>query len=169
MPGGSTGYNGIVETRRIITIGVALAVLVLCAGCGSTEGALKSRAAAYYNYMVGLAPGTNYSSFFSPAYRKTFTKQVLKKLNTRPGTKPEANKRYKPASARHIAVVINGRFAYTNIGMELGQSFASVGPARWVRVGSGWYLYSFSTAEKKAYGDFPNSLSPPAPPVAAAK
>lgn len=155
--------------RRIIAVGLVFAALLLCAGCGSPESALKNRAANYYNYMVGLAPGTDYSSFFSPAYRKTFTKQVLKKLNQKPGTKQESNKRYKPASARHIAVVVDGRFAYTNIGTELGQSFASVGPVRWVRVGSGWYLYAFSTVEKKAYGDFPNSLSPPAPPVISGK
>lgn len=146
-----------------------LAVLLLCSGCGNAESGLKNRAAEYYNYMVGQAPRTPYTSFLSPAYRKTFSKQVLEKLNTQRGSKPEVNKRYKPAEARHIAVVIDGRFAYSNIGADLGQSFASVGPVRWVRVGSSWYLYAFSTAEKKAYGDFPNSLSPPAPPAVAPK
>lgn len=151
--------------RRIIAVVAMLTALALCAGCGATEGGLKNRAAAYYNFMVGLAPGTDYSSFLSPAYRKLFAKPALKKLNAQPSAKQEANKRYKPVSAKHIAVTIEGRFAYSSIGSEMGQSFASVGPIRWVRVGAGWYIYSSSSAEQKAYGDFPNSLSPSAPPA----
>lgn len=155
--------------RRIIAVATVLAALGICAGCGTPESGLKSRAAAYYNFMVGLAPEKDYSSFLSPAYRKLLSKQSLKQLNAHPSGKQEANKRYKPASSKHIAVTIAGRFAYSNIGAELGQSFASVGPSRWVRVGSGWYLYSSSSTEQKAYGSFPNSLSPPAPPATSTK
>jgi hypothetical protein len=155
--------------RRIIAVVALLAALGLCTGCTAPEGGLKSRAADYYNFMVGLAPGKSYSSFLSPAYRKLITKQALKQLNALASAKQEANKRYKPASAKHIAVTIDGRFAYSTIGPELGQSFASVGPVRWVRIGAGWYVYSSSSTEQHAYGSFPNSLSPPTPPAVVGK
>lgn len=151
---------------RLVTLACAL-LLLLLAGCAGAESGLKKRAAQYYNYMVGLSPRTQFASFLSPAYRKSFAKETLKKMNGRPGGTQQANQRYEHVSPSHISVVIEGRFAYSNISNELGQAFGSIGPARWVRVGAKWYLYSSSGAEQKAYGSFPSGVSPPAPPAIA--
>jgi hypothetical protein len=162
------GYNAVVINMKIITLSCAIVLLTVLAGCAGAESGLKHRAAQYYSYMVGLSPGTQYSSFFSPAYRKTFKKATLKKLNAEMSMSEEANTRYKPVQAKHISVLIEGRFAYSSVSSELGQAYGSVGPVRWVRVGSRWYLYSSSGAEASAYGSFPSGIAPPAPPTAAA-
>lgn len=153
---------------RIAAVAAALALLCCMSGCANSESGLKKRAAEYYSYMLGLTPKLSYSSFLTPAYRKTFTKAGLKELNAKLAV-AEANKRYKPAQAKHVAVLIKGRFGYSNIGNELGQSYADIGPVRWVRVGSRWYVHMSTNAELSAYGPFPSDVSPPAPPLPEAK
>jgi hypothetical protein len=136
----------------------------LLGGCSLFGGDLKGRAAAYYNFMVGLSPKTKYSSFLSPAYRHTFTSAHLRRLDKAisPGEKPI--QRYSPARTKDIAVAQMGQYAFTTVNPELGRAFESVGPARWVNVGGRWYRYTGSEAEVNAYGKFPVALSPPAPP-----
>jgi hypothetical protein len=153
---------------RITIVALLLTLMCGAGGCANNEAGLRKRAAEYYSYMLGLSPRTEYSSFLSPAYRKSFTKTGLQQLNTELGA-AQASTRYKPAQAKHVAVALKGRFGYSNIGNELGQAYASIGPVRWLRVGSKWYLYLSSKAERDAYGPFPSDASPPAPPVPEAK
>ncbi len=145
-----------------------LALLCGAGGCANSESSLKQRGAEYYSYMLGLAPRTTYSSFLSPAYRKSFTKTGLKELDAQLGV-AQASERFKPAQPKHVAVAINGRYGYSNIGGELGQAYAVIGPVRWVRVSLKWYLYLGSKNEQAAYGPFPTDASPPAPPAPGAK
>ena len=150
--------------RLAVAALAACTALLLAGGCGLIGGSLKGRAAAYYNYMVGLSPKARYSSFLSPVYRRTFSSADLHRLDKAisPGTKPTT--RYTPARTKDIAVARMGQFAFTTINPELGRAFEGVGPARWVNVGGRWYLYTGSEAEVNAYGKFPMALSPPAPP-----
>jgi hypothetical protein len=141
-----------------------LALLVLAAGCSLLPQRLETRAAQYYNYMAGHAPQTDYSSFLSPAYRRMFKREDLKKLNAAMGVSKQANTRYPKAGAEDIAIVLKQQFAFSVVRPELGDAFASQAPVRWVKTGNRWYLYTGSDAEVKRYGPFPGELGPPEPP-----
>jgi hypothetical protein len=142
---------------------------VLLGGC-SAEGALRSRAAAYYNFMVGVSPRQRYSSFLSPACRATYTKKALRQLDDKLSGENTPDARYKPVRPAQIRVARDGRYAITTASAEAGQAFANVGAIRWVRVAGKWYKYGSSKAETDAYGSFPVSLAPPSggPPSSAA-
>ena len=56
--------------------------VLLLTGCGLFGGGLASRAADYYAYMLGHGTDVKYSSFLSPAYRDSFTKDGLANLNS---------------------------------------------------------------------------------------
>lgn len=148
---------------------VLAAALALLGGC-STEGALRSRAAAYYNFMVGVSPSRRFSSFYSPAWRAAFTKNALKQLDEKLSGENSPDARYKPIRLAQIRVARDGRYAITVASAEAGQAFANVGAVRWVRVVGKWYKYGSTKAEADAYGSFPVNLAPPGsgPPSSAA-
>jgi hypothetical protein len=133
-------------------------LVVLLAGCGLFGGGLASRAANYYAYMLGHGKDVKYSSFLSPAYRESFSKDGLANLN---GTMRRGNirgGRIPPVKPRDINVFREANFYVTTVKPEAGEGYDGISVTRWIKVGSGWYLYSGSEAEIEAYGHFPDSL-----------
>lgn len=157
-------YNPVVLRELRLSLLLPLLLLSLC-GCGAISGltgGLPGRAAQYYNYLIGRYPQQAYSSYLSPAYKKAFTRDDLRRLDEshRKGDKP--NLRYPVAKSDDVLVERQGNFAYSVVDPELGDAYAVLQAQRWVRSGSGWYVYTGSAAEIQAYGPFPTELAPPA-------
>ncbi len=135
-------------------------LFLLLAGC-SAEGRLAARAADYYSFMAGHAGGTKYSGFLSPAFRKTMGKDGLRTYDTaiKPGVAGKV--RYPKAKGSDITSAIDGRFALTVANPALGDVYKQQRSTKWVRVGTVWYIYWNSDAERKAYGAFPVGMKPP--------
>jgi len=148
--------------RICILFALSLGLSCALAGCSPTSG-LKARAAAYYSFMAGLTPKVAYSSFMSPAYRKTFQRSDLDQLNKTYARAKTASDRYKRCKPADVSVTLESRFAITVANPELGDAYRNLLPIRWVRVGSGWYLYSGSKSELEEYGEFPGGIAPPRP------
>jgi hypothetical protein len=142
----------------------ALALACLLGGCSAT-GSLKSRAAGYYSFMAGLTPKTAYSSFLSPAYRKSFKRADLDQLNKTYAKAKTPTERYPACKPENVSFALEAKFAYTVADPELGDAYRNLQPVRWVRAGNGWYLYTGSKDEIEAYGEFPGGMAPPLPPA----
>jgi hypothetical protein len=118
--------------------------------------------------MLGHGRDVKYSSFLSPAYRDSFTKDGLANLNSTMRRGNIQGGRIPPVQPGDINVYREANFFVTTIKPEAGEGYGGISLARWVKVGSGWYLYSGSESEIEAYGHFPDSLlaeasAPPAP------
>lgn len=163
------GYNQYVN--RILRTIPALALLVLlCTGCnnglvgGSATSGLQKTAAEYYNFRVGNLQGREYSSFLSPAYRNSFSKEGLEVLNKGNAAARASNSRIEKVTADDVAVSTEASFAMTDVPASLGFAFQSMEPQRWVRTGGRWYLYLGSDREVSEYGYFPVSIPYPVVP-----
>ncbi|MCB1220242.1 MAG: hypothetical protein H7A35_14020 [Planctomycetales bacterium] len=151
------------KPHKFMTL-LALAALLMLAGCNrsvvssrATAG-LQKTAAEYYNFSVGNLQGRDYSSFLSPAYRNSFTKDNLDALNAGNAPARSSNNRIEKVKAEDVVANLEGNFAMTDVPPSLGFAFESMEPLRWVKAGSRWYLYLGSDAEVGEYGYFPVSI-----------
>lgn len=148
---------------QLLLLGLLFPLLAL-AGCAPSEGALKARAADYYNYLTG-ANELSLDDFTSPAgksgesgderkaRRRIYEeeKRIQREIIERTGKEPVK------IETRQVEVEIDGRFGVSTVpGVRKPLSVRA--RISWVRVGRGWWLYQGTQAEIDAYGEFPSSL-----------
>ncbi len=141
-----------------------LALLCLAAACnnnlvsGNTTTGLQKTAAEYYNFRVGNQGDLEYSSFLSPAYRNSFSKEDLESLNLANAAARSSNDRIEKVKADDVVISSEANFAMTDVPPALGFVFSSMEPLRWVKSGNRWYLYLGSDREVSDYGYFPVTI-----------
>ena len=92
------GYNQYVKSAKILIL-LCLALGLACTGCNKSlissraTAGLQNTAADYYNFRLGNLDGREYSSFLSPAYRGSFSKDKLTELNAGNAPARSANNR----------------------------------------------------------------------------
>ena len=139
----------------------ALIAMLVLAGCGLWSGGVRSRAVAYYDFILGGSVTTNYSTYLSPAYRATFEPEALDELNRLMKPNMDSSERFEHAGPDDIVVEARAKFAFTYVKPELGYPYSSMEPVKWVKVGNRWYVYNGFTPEVEAYGHFPVELQLP--------
>lgn len=142
---------------------VLLLLVASLGACNLVPAALEPAAVKYYNYMQGLTPGKSYSSFTSPAYRQSLSKETQSKLDDVLSRSRKKNPRAIEARPADVRVAVDGIFGLTAAGAEASFAAQALGETRWVKAGGRWYLYLNSDAEISAYGQFPSNLRLPAP------
>ncbi|MCB1218778.1 hypothetical protein KDL44_15440 [bacterium] len=153
-----------------ILILLCLALGLACTGCNKSlissraTAGLQNTAADYYNFRLGNLDGREYSSFLSPAYRGSFSKDKLTELNAGNAPARSANNRVEKVESADVLVSTEANFAMTDVSPALGYAFGSMEPLRWVKAGNRWFLYLGSDREVSEYGYFPVSIPFPQVP-----